>query len=210
MRARTTSGGRRKNSATRVAPPIQSSKKAARGARHRNKPSVCRKGRRNPEDGELEAAAELSEQFHGRPARKVREVTTVGQERSTLTELGALKELHVILPAAGRVYILHFSRGVLLASSPNGRQLYVVGDDQAFDPSEVGIEDADRDHLHIGEVWKIVYKTSKAFHSFEPVEYIHEFGEEGGSLPMLGYDTLSAKFYITGGSYEVRPEGIVN
>jgi hypothetical protein len=162
--------------------------------------------RRNP--GELEAAAELSEQFHGRPAHKVRDVEEVEHSRDTLTDLGRMVSMSVWLDEDNAVE-LTFS-GVRLASSPDGGQLYLVGN-QRLDLSALGLDRyMPKDHITVGPVSSIVYHTSKAFHNFDPVEYEHEFGEEGGEEPILGYDVLSEKFYLTGGSYQVKPEGIVN
>jgi hypothetical protein len=162
--------------------------------------------RRNGAD--IEAAAELSEQFHGRPARSVRDVTEVEHSRGTLSDLGRLVSLLVWIDE-DNPYELTF-QGVRLAASPDGGQLYLIGN-QRLDLAALGLDKyMPKDHITVGAVSQVVYATSKAFHNFAPTEYEHEFGEEGGAEPMLGYDVLSEKFYLTGGSYQVRPEGIVN
>jgi hypothetical protein len=165
-----------------------------------------KKRRRNP--GEVEEAAQLSEQFHGRPARKVRDVEELEHSRSTLADLGRLVSLTVWVDE-DRPMLLEF-KGVRLASSPDGGQLYLIGN-QALDLQALKLDRyLPKDHITVGPVESVVYFTSKAFHNFEPVEYEHEFGEEGGEQPILGYDVLSQKFYLTGGSYQVQPQGIVN
>ena len=169
-----------------------------------------RRKRRNP-SAEEEAAAELSEEFHGRPAEKVTDLVREEAERYALAELGRLMELHVILPS-GRSVVLEFSRRrPRLCASPDGGQLYLEGGDQAVDLDTLGLAKAlPKDHVEIGAVHRIVYRTSKAFHSFEPTDYVHQFAERGGQLPTLGYDVLNKRLYLIGGIYQVRPEGIVN
>jgi hypothetical protein len=102
-------------------------------------------------------------------------------------------------------------RGVALGCSGDGGQLYFVGGDQSLDLKALGLDGSlPKDHLAIGPVEQIVYHTSKDFHDFEPMDYEHEFGEEGGTQPILNYDTLSRKLYLSGGSYHVERPGIVN
>lgn len=170
----------------------------------RTKPAARR---RNP--GELEAAAQLSEQFHGRPARKVSTVDAPDQPQLVLAELGRLVELE-IQTAAGVRATLQF-RGVKLASSPDGGQLYFAGGDQSLDLAELGLADQlPKDHVFVGHVRAVVYATRKGFHNFEQADYRHRFGEEGGSEPALHYDTQHRLLYLTGGTYQTRPEGITN
>jgi len=166
--------------------------------------------RKHQNPSEEAEAAKLTEQFHGRPARKVRELETEETQRYVLAELGRLQELVVILPT-GRAVKLEFTRRPRLAASPEGGALYFEGGDQKLDLAALGIKnDTGKDHLEIGQVLKIVYRTSKAFHSFEPTDYVHTFGEDGGTLPTLAYDVLNRRLYLIGGTYQVRPEGIVN
>ena len=169
-----------------------------------------RRKRRNPDDDEA-AAAKLSEKFHGRKPKKVTDLVTEDVERYALAELGRLQELHVILDS-GRVVKLEFTtRRPRVAAAPDGGQLYLEGGDQKLDLGALGLANQlPKDHLEIGRAWKIVYRTSKRFHDFEPTDYVHEFGEDGGQLPTVGYDVLNQRLYLIGGSYQVKPEGIVN
>jgi hypothetical protein len=165
--------------------------------------------KRKRKNGEEQAAAALSEAFHGRPARTVRDVEELYNERTTLADLGRLIEL--IIETDRYEATLRFKGNIRVAASPDGGSLYFVGGDQSLDLNELGLgRYLPKDHITVGRVRKIVYFTSKAFHSFEPSEYEHEFGEEGGELPILGYDVRSRKQYLTGGSYQVKPEGIRN
>lgn len=154
-------------------------------------------------------AAALSEQFHGRPVRKVREIVETFEEPSELADLGRLVELQLL--EGKHVRPLQFRAGVRVGATPDGGQLYFVGGDQEIDLEELGLKRwLPKDHVTLGHVVKIAYFTSKVFHDFEPSTYEHEFGEERGIMPQLHYDVRNKKLYLTGGSYQVRPEGITN
>ncbi|GIU80920.1 MAG: hypothetical protein KatS3mg005_4158 [Bryobacteraceae bacterium] len=154
-------------------------------------------------------AAALSEKFHGRPVRKVRDYIEVSDEPTELADLGRLVELQVL--AEKHVRVLEFKDGVRVAATPDGGQLYFVGGDQEIDLKTLALDKyLPKDHVTLGPVAKIAYYTSKAFHDFQPSVYEHRFGEDGGSLPLLHYDVRNKRLYLTGGSYQVRPEGIVN
>lgn len=164
--------------------------------------------RRNSQDSAA-AAARLSEKFHGRPVRKVTEFEESYQEPTDLADLGRLIELQVM--DGDYVRPLQFGKNVRTAATPDGGQIYFVGGDQELDLKKLGLAKwMPKDHITVGSVAKIAYFTSKVFHNFEPSVYEHRFGEEGGIEPLLHYDVLNRKLYLTGGSYLVRPEGIVN
>jgi hypothetical protein len=171
---------------------------------------ACRRARRrgrNPEADDEAAVIELTEQFHGRPVERVTEIEETVKSRATLADLGKLLQLVVWLDEDTPVD-LDFSGNVRVGCTGDGRQIYFVGGDQRLNLAALGFET--RDHVRIGEVGWITYHTSKDFHAFEPTDYVHEFGEEGGEMPTLNYDALNDRLYLTGGSYEVRREGIVN
>lgn len=63
--------------------------------------------------------------------------------------------------------------------------------------------------VEIGPLVGVIYRTAKG-NSDGPDDWIHEFGEEGGALPILSYDPDSKDLLIIGGDYDVRPEGIVD
>ncbi len=166
--------------------------------------------KRRKNGSEEAAAAALSEAFHGRPAKSVRDVEEIYHERLELADLGRLIELRVLVDD-DHERALQFSGNVRVCSSPDGGQLYIVGGDQALDLETLGLAKyLPKDHVTVGPAIAIAYHTSKVFHNFEPQDYEHEFGEDGGELPVLGYDVQSQKLYLTGGSYQVRREGIVN
>lgn len=162
--------------------------------------------RRNPDA--IEAAAALSEKFHGRPAHEVTVVEETELEYSAVAELGKLVELHVRSFEDGKRYRLPF-KGVRVCATPDGQNILFLGGDQAVDLGSLGIETV-KDQLVIGDCIGIVYTTRKGFHNFERTDYVHEFGEESGDTPTLGYSPLNQRVYLEGGRYEVRPEGIVD
>jgi hypothetical protein len=191
--------------------PIKKSAKRP-AARRTDKPAPRTTARRAAKrnGSELAAAAELSEQFHGRPPRRVREHEEPAEQRLVLADLGALREIEIETDDGARA-LLTFGRGVRLASSPDGGQLYLVGDGQQIDLEALGLAaQLPKDHISVGEAVSITYHTSKAFHDFDPSDYQHEFGEEGGTRPRVNYDTTNKRLYLSGGSYQVKPEGIVN
>lgn len=168
--------------------------------------------KRNPD--ELAEAAALYQQFHGKAPTSVKEYSQGAKYPHTLAELGRLMALKLHLVDGDKATVKFPEKpGVKVCATPDGRSLYLVGGDQALSDSELqhlNIEDADKDHLTIGSVGQIRYFTRKGFHNFDPIEYVHNFGEEGGSYPTLHYDTRNNLLYLSGGSYVVKPEGIVN
>jgi hypothetical protein len=176
-----------------------------------------KKKKRNPDTAEADAAA-VSESFHGRPAKSVKDYEEIEARRTTLADLGRLIELVVLDDDDNEITLGPF-KAVRCACSPEkdakgkpvGRSIYFVSGDQALNLEALGIDGRRvKDQIRIGDAVAITYFTSKAFHDFEPSDYEHQFGEETGDLPTLNYDTLSRRLFLTGGSYEVRPEGIVD
>ncbi len=155
-----------------------------------------------------EAAAQMSEAFHGRPAHEIRDYEGVRIERNVLADLGRLISLTVKID--GEQYVLR-PLGVRVSCDPDGRQLYLVGGDQAAELAQLGIDgDLLKDHVDFGQLRQIEYFTRKGFHNFEPTTYWHRFGEVSGIRPTLHYDSLNELLYLTGGHYRVKPEGIVD
>lgn len=169
-----------------------------------NAKAIARRG--NPEEG----AAAMFEKFHGTPSTRVKEFRESVREHSYLAELGRLVYL-VVKVGPGRGKFLDFTgKGVEVASSENGGQIYFVGGDASIDLKSVGAaRELPKDHVELGECVEICYHTKKGFHKFEPIDYFHKFGKPGGFPPMLNYDVLNDRPYLSGGSYQVRSEGIV-
>lgn len=190
--------------------------KKARAKRHstRGRRSTSTAGRKVPRrrNSSAEPAAVLFEEFHGAPSTGSRAIRQEIEYPDKLALLGKLRRID-IYTATGEAVELDFSGPVQLCCEPTGHSLYIIGGNQAIDLEALPLNpeaDIKKDHIYLGEAAFIVYDTTKAFHDFEPTEYGHEFGEEGGELPQLHYDRKSRLLYFTGGSYIVKPEGIVN
>lgn len=166
--------------------------------------------RTNPEDEETEQAAQLWRKFHGADPDTVTTVKETRQEPSTLTALGDLSEFKVRV-RPGEIATLRFPGDAKLTSTPDGRQLYIVGGDQSINLRKLGISAAlAKDHVLIGELLAVTYDAKKEFDGFRPVLYVHKFGERGKERPVLAYDNRSHRLYVVGGAYRVRPEGIID
>lgn len=190
--------------------PAIRKRRAQLTTKHKSVSVVSKRRRRNPgeETGEAQAA-KLSELFHGRAAHEIRDYVEEFNERAVLAKLGRLLELRAATDSGE--YVGLKPRGVQLAASPDGGQLYFVGGDQALDLAAIGLKkQLPKDHVVIGECDYIEYHTTKDFHDFEPVDYHHRFGEKTGETPTLCYDVLNQKLYLVGGAYRVKREGIVN
>ena len=163
-------------------------------------------GKSNPDTAE-----EMYQTFHGRPPAKIKHVTEQEDYPVDVADCGKLLQLDVILNGSSKATELKSTGNVRLWTTPDGGQLYFHGGDQRLDLDALGLADGlPKDHLEIGPVFKIHYLTSKDFHDFEPVHYHHKFGEAGGRPPVLNYDTRNRRMYLSGGTYQVKREGIIN
>jgi hypothetical protein len=171
---------------------------------------AARRRHSNPSESDLDAVARMYTQFHGRPPKEWRTVTQKRVTPDVLADLGRLIELRFRRPGYHDKLTFPESgpRSVRVATTGNGGQLYFVGGDQEIDLRGAGFE-LPKDHVCLGKCHTIVYFTSKDFHNFEPSEYIHHFGDEGGERPHGGYDIPSKRLYLIGGDYRVKREGIV-
>lgn len=152
--------------------------------------------RRNPAD----AAAALSEAFHGRPAETVTEYVEELHEHSTLAELGDALSVKL---ADGT--LIKFS-GVKLASNEQGTQLFLVGGDQSVDLAAFPRVDQTKETVVLGKVKHLDYETAK-FHlgkeDRKAGPYTHRLGEETGVMPYLMYDTVNERLSFAGGAYHI-------
>jgi hypothetical protein len=71
-------------------------------------------------------------------------------------------------------------------------------------------EQQQKDKVFIGSAQQVTYRTRKHFDDFAEIDYVHDFGEDGGQLPAVVYDRLNLTIEFAGGDYEIKPEGIVN
>lgn len=185
-------------------------------------------GRKNP----IDQAIKVYEDFHGMPSEEILEITEEEHFHSVKVGIGLLVSLEVRLANSNKQADLnapgfeyHNGQGgywtydektplikrVLVTSSEDGRQIFFDGGDQAI-PDKVleewGFTDRDRhDHMVIGEIKMLTYRTQKSFDKGETVDYFHELGKEGskGVLPLLLYYPRSKRLKVAGGRYYIAP-----
>jgi hypothetical protein len=164
----------------------------------------------NPED--LEAAVNLYETFHGKDASEIVEKHESAAMREDYTALGKLIALGLGEPRhRGNGLVNNWEKedhlgfegdGVTLASSPDGKQLYLIGGNQNLASCLHRFDvDKDKDFIDLGEIGFVVYEARKIHAGYEPVEYVHQFGEESGALPVGMYNKLQKRIYLVGGEY---------
>lgn len=172
--------------------------------------------RSNPDEEQLGEAEALYETFHGRPPQEILEVQENAETRGELTALGDLVELTIVAPNREHVQVKFTGDGVRLASSPDGRQLYLVGGNQDISESLglFGISD-EKDFLDLGEAKQIVYAAAKWQTDFSEIEWKHDFGEESGIRPRVFFKMPltaagDARIFFAGGNYKVERPGIID
>ena len=194
---------------------------------------------RNP-DTALYEAEEMVRKFHGREPKHITEIIERETYDDTLPVYGQLLELNistddgkgyvpiVFCKMNGKFPKLPLEEMVQVCGDVGGRNLYFKDGDQFLDIeklAKLGLVDPEclenpKDIILIGPVWSIVYFTDK--HHLEGpayqkkgAPYQHEFGEEMdkgeyGEQPTLMYDARNSMIFLSGGSFEVRENGIWN
>ena len=168
--------------------------------------SKAKKRRRNSSEAE---AIDMYTTFHGKAPGRIVEYEEFINFPQHFAELGRLKELQINLDRANPEYPFMKFGDCKVVCTPDGQNIYFVGGDQGInlDMLEIG---GDKDMVELGPCVYICYHTTKDFHSFEPTDYYHSFGEVNGVQPVLAYDRLNRKLFLMGGDYHVKREGIVN
>lgn len=178
-----------------------------------------RSRRRNQPDEQTDAASEtdqavrLFEKFHGKEPAEVLELQRSAAMRLDYTALGELRAIGVGAATLHGTELVNRwetlssidfdGDGIKLASAPNGNQLYLIGGNQDLSGALSDFEgvDPEKDLIDLGEAGFVVYDARKKHSNFEPVEWVHEFGEENGTLPRLVYDRLRQEVFFVGGEY---------
>lgn len=192
---------------------------------------------RNPDDTLIEAQ-EMVRKFHGREPKDITEIIETEEYDDTLPVLGQLLDLNIML-ANGKAYIpIVFCRMdgkkpkqpldqmIQVCCDAKKKNIYFKGGNQFLDISKLVkldiCDETEKDLCVIGPVWSISYFTDK--HHLEGPEYQkkgapyeHQFGEEAdkgeghwGEQPVLIYDSRNERIMLSGGSYEIRENGIWN
>jgi hypothetical protein len=140
----------------------------------------------------LDRAEGIYEEFHGKPSEELIETEEEVRLRDTLAVLGRLVQIIVESADADR-YSITFGDDTMLCVSDDGKQLYAIGGDQSLDLEALGVSGpaAEKDKVFVGSALQVTYRTRKQFDDFAEVDYVHDFGEDGGTLPLLVYDRLN-------------------
>jgi hypothetical protein len=167
----------------------------------------------------LEPAFAVSEEFHGRAPRYAQGVHETLDYSPVLTDLGRLVELGIYSQTSkGKPAEtpLQFGarEGIQLATNPEKNQLFIVGavslDQRTLARLGVDASEFDKEKIAIGPVLNIVYHTRKKLHHFKATDYIHQLGEDDGTMPVLIYDRLNDQLELAGGTYTISERGIIN
>lgn len=177
----------------------------------RRKHAIRRRRASNP------SAEGIREYFTGAPADSVRVDSEPHMPAGDYAQLGELLVLYVKPQAGGQVKQIAF-RGATrpaVVADESARQIWFVAGDQDISANlgEFGAEAVGEGSgvFLLGEARRIDYKQRKE-HVPDPDvdEWRHDFGEETGVRPALLFDSNLKRFLLSGGEYEIRPEGIVN
>jgi hypothetical protein len=169
--------------------------------------------RGNPES-ESQSAAALYEQFHGQPSSETLEYHEEIEVPDELAGLGDLTEIKVATMSGLDVTLSFENDPPKLCSTPDGRQLHILGGDQSLplDKLKMNGDKWLRDSMVIGVLREATYKTRKSFHRFVLTEYEHRFADPKEKRsevePMLIYDSVNKQLSVSGGQYAISKPGI--
>ncbi len=171
---------------------------------------IRRLTKKNPD--ELAGAEDLYREFHGREPHEILEMQESELARRDYTALGPLVELHTELPNGSKAKIsFGDADAVLVVSSPNGRQLYLLGGNQDISGSLAGMGvDSSKELIDLGDAVFLSYDASKWQTDFKPTIWEHKLGEESGIRPRAFYDQLKRRIFFAGGNYRVERPGIID
>jgi hypothetical protein len=156
---------------------------------------------------------QLFETFHGREAEIVRkqvsdamrkDYTALGDLVSIGFEDGGYSEdaLAVKWDKCNRIDFTK-ADGTMLAASPDGKQLYVIGGNQDVSGCLKTFEgvDASKDLIDLGEVYFVVYEARKVHTDFKSTDWCHKFGSPTTTRPRLMFNRLQEQIFFVGGEY---------
>jgi hypothetical protein len=154
----------------------------------------------------------MYETFHGKPSTETLEYVEEHHYHEHLAELGDLTEMKVATVTGLDITVSFDGAGTKLSCNETGNQLYFVGGDQSIDLDgfKMNTDEWLKDHMLLGILYQVTYRTEKGFDEFQLTDYYHDVGEETGVQPVLLYDTLNQTLSVAGGQYQVKDVGIVN
>jgi hypothetical protein len=169
------------------------------------------------------AAAEDYEDFHGHPSKEVVTVSKKVHHHAHLAAAGELRGLSVRPIGHGLpVRTIGGLRGAILAFNENKNQLFIEGGDQFLSDAELRHFGIKKPHEieTLGKVIALDYFTSKSHLGKEggTAVYAHRLrttNQDGKHVtvviaryPDLIYRVMDQQLEFSGGSYEIRAEGI--
>lgn len=172
-------------------------------------------GRRNP----AEASAAAYEEFHGRPSEELVTVRRKVHFHQHLAGAGELRKLVIVTPDGRYRVTLNQLKGALLCFNEDKNQLFVEGGNQRVDLKQFGIK-SPHEVETLGKATLIDYHTTKDHLGDEggTATYSHKFrmtNENGKHVtvriaryPDVIYFVRDKQLVFSGGSYEIRAEGI--
>ncbi len=166
-------------------------RKTQRGTKRPTGYMLSRSVKHNP------SPAEVFTEFRGKNVTKKTRVPAsqaAAGTPSTLAILGTLKELRL------RGKTLRFKTGKLTADGR--KRLHIVGVKINYRGNPGGEIDA-------GEILAVTYQADKPHIEEGVYNYVHKFGEEGGTRPHLIIDQ-EGRPKIEGGSYDITADGIID
>ncbi len=194
---------------------------------------------KNPDDT-LAEAQDMVRRFHGREPKGITEIIERETYDDTLPILGQLLELNISIDRGkayipivfckmdGKFPKQNLEEMIQVCGDSGGRNIHFKDGDQFLNIdklAKLGLVDSEylenqKDLTIIGPVWSIVYFTDKAHlegpkYQKNGAPYEHQFGEEMdkgeyGEQPTLLYDAKNSRILLSGGSYEIRDNGIWN
>ena len=178
--------------------------------------AIARQRREAKHNNPSSAAAEVYEEFHGRPSEEVVTVKEKIHYHEHLAALGELRTLIVQARDGARVTLTRFKKAILCTNEAKN-QMFVRGGDQSVDLKSFGIRTAHEIET-LGRVVELAYFTTKDHLGDEggTALYFHVAGEtnENGKRKMAGwgpdliYHTVDERLEFSGGSYMIRAEGV--
>ena len=173
-------------------------------------------GKPNPEG----SAEEMYQIFHGLPAEKVIEYREKVHVHEWLWAVGTLSSLHVtngkqkVVLSAPDPNTNPFEDVVMVCMTEDGKQFHFRGGDQSLPLDGIAeafdlTEDDVREHMEIGRILQMTYRTRKIFEDKGQVniDFYHDLGKEHAKnkLPLLMYKPLNPSMDVVGGRYKVAP-----
>jgi len=178
------------------------------GRENSGKQKNCGALRQPKHSNPVEAAKEVYEKFHGRPAAKILKITERVHVHTALSGIGDLKRLTVRHIGGRKKTDLDFGPGAVLAQNEKRNQLFIRGGDQSVPLAVFGIKPPYHESEILGEVLSVDYFTRKdhlAPKDGGTATYRHKFGRK---KPTLIYSVPDKKLSFAGGGYTIPDEGI--